>query len=59
MADNTNCDEDSTTTKLKLPISRIRSIMKCAPEISNLSQESVYVITKAAMEKYGKPKQKG
>jgi histone H3/H4 len=33
--------------QLHFPLSRVRTIMKCAPDISNINQECVYVMTRA------------
>ena len=35
--------------QLQFPLSRIRTIMKCAPDVANINQECVYVMTKATV----------
>ena len=35
--------------QLHFPLSRVRTIMKCAPDISNINQECVYVMTRATV----------
>nr|ACO15209.1 Chromatin accessibility complex protein 1 [Caligus clemensi] len=46
---NTNSPSSTTLSRkdLNLPMSRVRTIMKSSPDIDNISQESLYLITKA------------
>nr|ACO10945.1 Chromatin accessibility complex protein 1 [Caligus rogercresseyi] len=45
---NTNSPSASVARKdLSLPMTRVRTIMKSSPDIDNISQESLYLITKA------------
>ena len=42
-------DTEEKQKLLQLPVTRVRSVMKCAPEVTNINQESVVVMTKAAV----------
>uniref|UniRef100_A0A1B6LUM2 Chromatin accessibility complex protein 1 n=1 Tax=Graphocephala atropunctata TaxID=36148 RepID=A0A1B6LUM2_9HEMI len=37
----------SKSKELQLPISRIRTIMKSSPDVENISQDALYLITRA------------
>lgn len=37
----------SKTKELSLPMSRVKTIMKSSPEVENISQESLYLVTRA------------
>ncbi|XP_040572187.1 chromatin accessibility complex protein 1 [Lepeophtheirus salmonis] len=43
----TSPSSGSVRKDVSLPMSRVRTIMKSSPDIDNISQESLYLITKA------------
>lgn len=44
-----NKDKSAKSTGCLLPVTRIRTIMKSSPDVSNIGQESVFLIAKAAV----------
>lgn len=44
--EETTSSEDSQTV---LPVSRIRTIMKSSPEVSNIGQDALLIMTKATV----------
>lgn len=46
MDESSNVAEESQTT---LPISRVRTIMKSSPDVSNIGQDALLVMTKATV----------
>ena len=48
MADQ-HANGDSSGKLTKFPIARIKTIMRSSPDLSNVSQESVFMITKATV----------
>lgn len=47
--DDLNAEEEKSEKLVKLPLSRIKSIIKMDPDVNLASQEAVFLITKATV----------